>query len=148
MGEMLLTEGALLTCSKGTAHSRLGIVPDVGNLMAGRPTFAKSSDTRPFLNIRSFELCTSMANPAVAGMTVANRGVVSPAVCQPVRITPWLPLPATTMGCSVMCAYGGMIKCMAPAPAMIEAQVAATLTAAGLVNRSPVPEATSPSGRQ
>jgi hypothetical protein len=147
-GEMLLTEGAILTCSKGTQPSHLGILPDIENLLAGRPTFAKHTDTTPNVNLRPFGLCTSMANPAVGVSYAASVGALSPVPCTPVPITPWLPAPSTTMGCSVLCAFAGVIKCIAPAAAMVEAQVAAAMTAAGLVHRSPAPELASPQGRR
>jgi hypothetical protein len=147
-GEMLLTEGAILTCSMGTEPSQLGILPDIENLMAGRPTFAKYTDTKPYINLKPFGRCTSLANPAVGGSISAHLTGQGSAPCTPNPITPWLPAPTTTMGCSVLCAFGGMIKCIAPAAAMVEAQVAAAMTAAGLVHRSPAPELASPQGRR
>ena len=47
-------------------------------------------DFAPFVNIPTFGLCHSPANPEVIALTAAALGVPTPAPCVPVVVTPWI----------------------------------------------------------
>ena len=67
--------GAQLTCSFGAAPSALVVLPEARVLIEGRPA-ANIMDHEPLVNIPTFGMCTSAANPAVAAATAADAGIV------------------------------------------------------------------------
>jgi hypothetical protein len=84
---------------------------------------ATIADHIPLINIPSFGLCTSLANPAVAIATAAALGVLTPMPCLPVIPAPWIPTsptvlvggqPALNNVSSCQCAYGGLITILMP----------------------------------
>ncbi|MFM8223251.1 MAG: DUF4280 domain-containing protein, partial [Planctomycetaceae bacterium] len=75
------------------------------------------------LNIPTFGMCSSMANPTVAAATAAALGVLTPMPCIPVIPAPWFPgsptvlidaLPALNNTCKCLCAWAGVISVIAP----------------------------------
>jgi hypothetical protein len=109
--------GAELTCSFGEAPTALVVLPQARVLIEARPA-ATIMDHAPLVNIPTFGLCTSPANPAVAAATAAAMGVPTPAPCVPQTETPWVPgaptvliggLPALTNAGVCLCAFGGCI---------------------------------------
>jgi hypothetical protein len=77
------------------------------------------------VNLPTFGMCTSLANPAVAAATSAAMGVLTPQPCVPNIPAPWAP-PATplvkgnpmlTLGATAMCAFAGMITITSPGSA-------------------------------
>lgn len=112
-----VVDGAMTACSFGAAPATLGVLPAKRVWVSGRPA-ATVQDHAAFVNIRSFGLCSSLANPAVAAATAAALGVLTPMPCSPVTPTPWLPgVPTTRLGGSpalsptstCRCAYGGVV---------------------------------------
>jgi uncharacterized Zn-binding protein involved in type VI secretion len=80
-------------------------------------------DNVPLLNIPSFGMCTSLANPMVAAATAAALGVLVPMPCIPVPVAPWVPgsptvmikgFPALNNDSKCQCAYGGTIAIVMP----------------------------------
>jgi hypothetical protein len=74
------------------------------------------------VNIPTFGMCRSPANPTVAAATAAALGVLTPMPCVPVT-TPWTPgvatvllrgMPALDASSKCMCAYGGQISVTTP----------------------------------
>lgn len=117
----LVTMGAVLQCSFGVAPSTL-VVPPKNKTLAMTPA-ATIMDYIPMVNIMSFGMCMSMANPTVASATAAALGVLTPMPCVPVTAAPWVPGSATVMvgctpalndTCKCMCAYGGVISIISP----------------------------------
>jgi hypothetical protein len=109
--------GAELTCTFGAAPTALVVLPQARVLIEGRPA-ATIMDHEPLVNIPTFGLCSSPANPAVAAATAAAMGVPTPAPCIPETVAPWLPgaptvligaSPALTNASVCLCAFGGSV---------------------------------------
>lgn len=120
---MLITSGAMMTCSFGAAPSVISILP-TNRTLCGGPPAGNIMDHVPFLNIPPFAMCSSMANPAVASATAAAMGALTPMPCTPVTAAPWITgsptvlignMPALNSDCKCMCSFGGMIQFTAPA---------------------------------
>lgn len=118
---LLVCNGALLTCSFGMAPTAL-IVPPVSGVLCGMPA-ANIMDMKPFVNIPTFGMCSSPANPVVIAATAAKLGVFTPMPCIPSPVSPWAPvapntliggLPALCTGSMTMCAWAGVISITSP----------------------------------
>ena len=110
----LVTSGALLRCSLGSAPSTL-LVPAAGRPAAGGNPVATVADNQAFQNIRPFGVCASTANPAASPSA-------RPA-CVPVIATPWVPgSPSVKAGgmavlnsaCQCHCQWGGVVSVVSP----------------------------------
>ena len=113
----LVTAGAMMTCSFGMAPSVLNVLP-INKTMAGTPA-ANIMDQVPMVNIPTFGMCMSIANPTVAAATAAALGVLTPMPCIPVTTAPWAPgsatcmlggMPALNNTSMCMCTWGGVIQ--------------------------------------
>jgi hypothetical protein len=113
----LVTAGALMTCTFGLAPSAFSVLP-TNKTMAGAPA-ANIMDNIPMVNIPTFGMCSSIANPTVASATAAALGVLTPMPCVPVIPAPWAPgsatfmiggMPALNNVSKCMCAWGGVIQ--------------------------------------
>ncbi len=80
------------------------------------------TDSAPMVNIPSFGVCLSLANPLTAAQTSAALGVLTPGACIPVT-APWTPgsasvmiggVPALSNSSTCMCAYGGTVSITVP----------------------------------
>lgn len=125
---MLMTTGAMMTCSFGAAPSALNILP-TNRVMASNVPAATIMDNVPGLNVPPFAMCSSMANPAVAAATAAALGALTPMPCMPVPAGPWIPgVPTTMIGgmpalndtCKLMCAWAGVIQFTAPGQVTVQ----------------------------
>ena len=114
--------GAMMQCSFGVAPSSLMVLP-ANRVMAGGPPAATIMDNAPLVNILPFGMCNSPSNPTVAAATAAALGVLTPMPCVPATAAPWVPgaptvlignMPALTIGCKLMCSYGGVIHIVSP----------------------------------
>lgn len=114
--------GATLQCSFGLMPSTLTVLP-VNRMMTSSQPAATIMDSKPFINIMPFGMCTSPANPAVAAATAAALGVLTPMPCTPVTPAPWVPgVPTVTLAhqpsldtsCTLMCVFGGSISIVVP----------------------------------
>lgn len=117
---MQVCAGAMMTCGCGLAPSALVVIRP--RVLSGRPA-ANIMDRVPMLNVISFGMCTSLANPAVAAATAAAFGVLVPMPCIPVTPAPWMPgkpkvlvagMPALTSNSKLMCVWGGVISIASP----------------------------------
>ena len=117
-----LTNGAVLQCSFGAAPGALQVLP-TNRVMANSAPAATIMDHVPIVNIPSFGMCSSPANPTVAAATAAALGVLTPMPCVPATVAPWLPgvptvlvgaLPAVNNPCKLMCLWAGVIQVAAP----------------------------------
>ncbi len=116
--------GASLQCVPfGAAPSSLIVIPKGSPVMVTGKLAATIMDFAPIINIPSFGMCTSIANPAVATATAAAFGVLTPMPCIPVILSPWKPgaskvqinnFPALPDTAVCNCAWGGVIKITNP----------------------------------
>lgn len=114
----LVVNGALLSCAMGLAPGSLVVLPMSRVAASGQPV-ANVLDSKPFVNIGSFSMCMSLANPTVAAATAAALGVLTPMPCTPMTAAPWVPgsptvmsgpAPALTNTSTCVCSYGGVIQ--------------------------------------
>lgn len=120
-----LCTGTTLTCSFGAAPTVFVAQPLPGApMILGAMPAATITQTLP-VNIPTFGMCQSLANPTVASATAAAMGALTPMPCVPAIVTPWAPpavslfnsmLPVATVNSRCMCAYGGVISVAAPVP--------------------------------
>lgn len=125
---MLVTMGAMMTCSFGAAPSSLVITPE-NAVIGGATPAATIMDNIPIKNIPPFAMCSSLANPAVASATAAASGVLTPMPCVPVTSAPWAPgsptvlianKPALNDSSKLMCTWGGVISITMPGQMQIQ----------------------------
>ncbi len=90
MGCPQVCAGATLQCSFGAAPTVLNVLPQNRTLTSGMPA-ANIMDHIPLLNIPTFGLCQSPANPVVAAATAAALGVLTPMPRIPATASPWIP---------------------------------------------------------
>ena len=121
MGEQV-TSGAMLMCTFGMAPGTLTVLPVNRTMVGGNPA-ATIMDQVPMVNIGTFGMCMSIANPTVAAATSAAMGVLTPMPCIPVIPAPWAPgsptvmignLPALNNSSQCMCAWAGVIQITMP----------------------------------
>lgn len=114
--------GDNLSCAMGAAPSPITVLPAKKTLAENKP-MATITDNVPFVNIMSFGVCMSLANPATASLTAAALGVLTPGPCTPVLPAPWAPgsptvtiggVPALNSTSQCFCAYGGVITVAVP----------------------------------
>ena len=116
MGQVVCN-GALLKCSFGIAPSPLIVLP-INRVLASSMPAANIMDYKPFVNIPTFGMCQSVANPTVIAATSAALGVLTPMPCIPNTVAPWTPgnpktliasMPAINNSSKLVCLWGGMI---------------------------------------
>lgn len=109
--------GALMTCSFGVAPAPLSVLP-ANRVLTGTPA-ATIMDHAPMVNIPTFGMCSSTANPTVIAATAAALGVLTPMPCVPATVAPWVPgsptvlignMPALNDSSKLTCMWGGMIQ--------------------------------------
>jgi len=119
---------ANLQCSFGMAPATLTVLPTSCVMTANQPA-ATIMDFAPMVNVGTFGMCQSMANPTVAAATAANKGVLTPMPCIPVTVAPWVPPNATVLignmpslldNGKCMCAWGGNISIVFPGQATVQ----------------------------
>ncbi|MEA9977306.1 MULTISPECIES: DUF4280 domain-containing protein [unclassified Pseudomonas] len=114
--------GAILQCSFGAAPAALNVLP-INRVMTSSMPAANIMDHIPMLNIPTFGMCMSAANPMVIAATAAALGVLTPMPCIPVTAAPWVPgaptvmlgkMPALDANSMLMCTWAGVIKVVMP----------------------------------
>ncbi|HET9075890.1 MAG TPA: DUF4280 domain-containing protein [Acidimicrobiales bacterium] len=120
MGKPAVHMGALLSCSFGLAPATLNVLPVRRVMIEGTP--AATIEDSEIVNVPTFGMCSSLANPEVAAATAAALGVLTPMPCVPV-LTPWVPgspttliggAPALVSGSQCVCGYGGVVQISFP----------------------------------
>jgi hypothetical protein len=118
---LLVTATAQIRCTFGADPSVLD-VPAASVLCAGRPV-ATIQAIAPEVNVPSFGMCSSEANPVVSDATAAAEGVLTPMPCVPALDAPWVPgsptvlvsgVPALTQSSKCLCAWEGVITILMP----------------------------------
>ncbi|MFJ4142841.1 DUF4280 domain-containing protein [Pseudomonas sp. NPDC089734] len=115
--------GATLQCSFGAAPTVLNVLPTNRVLTSSMPA-ATIMDHIPLVNIPTFGMCMSTANPMVIAATAAALGVLTPMPCIPATASPWIPggaptvllggMPAIDSNSMLMCNWAGVIKVVMP----------------------------------
>ncbi len=125
----LVTNGAELMCTFGIAPATLVVLPE-HRVMVNEEPAATIEDSAPMMNIATFGMCTSPANPEVMAATAAALGVLTPMPCVPATSDPWIPgvptvsiggMPAVDETCTCMCMWGGEISVTFPGQATVTA---------------------------
>jgi len=110
--------GAMMTCTFGVAPAPLAVAPMGPPVLAGAMPAATIMHYAPLVNIPTFGMCNSPANPVVIAATAAKLGVFTPMPCVPATAAPWVPgvplvminnLPALNNTCQCICTWGGVI---------------------------------------
>lgn len=118
---VLVCSGAMLQCPFGAAPGTLNVLP-LNRVLSGAPS-ANIMDHVPMMNISSFGMCNSIANPMVAAATAAALGALTPMPCIPATSAPWAPgsptvqianMPALNNSSKLMCNWGGVIQVTMP----------------------------------
>ena len=121
-----VVETAVLHCAFGMGPAIYSVIP-FWRVMAELPA-ATIMDFVPFLNIETFEMCLSPANPEVIALTAAALGVPTPAPCIPIP-TPFVPgsvnvlvgpFPGLDEESMSMCCWGGVIEVLEPGQFQVE----------------------------
>jgi hypothetical protein len=116
-----VTAGAMMMCSFGVAPAALAVLP-ANKVNCGAPA-ANIMDMKPMVNIPTFGMCMSIANPEVASATAAALGVLTPMPCIPNTVAPWAPgsatvtlgnMPALNSTSTCNCLWGGVITITSP----------------------------------
>ena len=118
----LVTAGTTIRCPFGDASVPFIATHNPTYIVAGQ-VVGNIEDAEPLINIPSFGMCKSLANPAVAAATAAALGVLTPQPCVP-STKAWIPTqmtmlsngkPCLTRDCTCVCAFGGTITVENPA---------------------------------
>jgi Domain of unknown function (DUF4280) len=113
---------AQLQCSFGTTPSALSVLPTKRIKVANQEA-ANIMDHMAMVNIMTFGMCSSIANPTTASATSAAMGVLTPTPCLPNVPAPWAPgsptvllanQPALNNPSKCMCMWAGVISITAP----------------------------------
>ena len=127
MGQ-LVCGGAMIKCSFGVAPTSLIVLPINRVLSSGMPV-ANIMDYAPMVNIPTFGMCQSPANPTVITATAAAMGVLTPMPCIPNTVAPWTPgnpktligsMPAINNSSKLVCLWGGMIAVTYPGQVTVQ----------------------------
>ncbi|MBU1333149.1 MAG: DUF4280 domain-containing protein [Gammaproteobacteria bacterium] len=123
MGCPQVCSGAVLQCSFGVAPAVLNVLPINRTLTSSMPA-ANIMDHIPLVNIGTFGMCQSLANPMVAAATAAALGALTPMPCIPATAAPWIPggpptlllgnMPSLDANSTLMCSWAGVIKINMP----------------------------------
>jgi hypothetical protein len=118
---------SLIQCSFGLIPTPLMVLPDRTVMVEGM-LMGNITDIIPLVNIMTFGLCISLANPEVLAATIAAAGVLVPMPCVPVTLDPWISealtvivggAPALDQTSTVMCAWAGVIHIDEPGNATV-----------------------------
>jgi hypothetical protein len=119
----LVVQGAMMQCTMGVAPATLTVIPMGPPVQSSNMMAATIQDFKPMVNIPTFGMCQSPANPVVASATAAALGVLTPMPCIPATSAPWMPGAVKTMignqpalhdGCKCMCMWAGTISISMP----------------------------------
>lgn len=132
LGRKYVSMGAKLMCPFAMGGQATLVVDPSRKVMHEGKLMGNIMDTK-ILNIATFGMCNSIANPAVASATAAAMGVLTPMTCVPSIVTPWTPgkpnvlvggAPALLSTDTCQCLWGGVITIVPEAPVAPSANVA------------------------
>jgi len=115
--------GAKLKCSMGSQSSSLSVMHPIKPARVEGNPIAAMLDHKPFLNVKPFGQCKSLANPIVAAATAASNGKLQPMPCVPNTTLPWIGVkmsvrikgnPALLDTSKLTCMWAGMIEITNP----------------------------------
>ncbi len=118
MSGFALATGTMLKCEMGLIPSPLNILPS-NRVFASMMPVATMVNNTPVMNIATFGMCKSPANPQVVAIIASSLGSVTQAPCIPLTMTPWISqtmsslsgsVPILTESDKIMCVWGGMIS--------------------------------------
>jgi hypothetical protein len=124
----IVVSNATLACTMGTSPGSLTVQP-ANKVNAGEQPIATIMEHKSLVNISSFGLCLSPANPRVAAATAAAQGVLTPQPCIPSTGTPWSPgclslrisdHPALNDTSLCNCLWAGVISISSPGQMTVE----------------------------
>lgn len=110
-------ELSLIKCPFGVTPTPLNVLPD-RTVFAEIMLMGNITDMIPLINIMTFGMCSSIANPEVDAATTAASGVLTPMPCIPVIVDPWISEaldvivtegPALDQTSLIMCTWAGVI---------------------------------------
>ncbi len=113
-----VVQDGICNCSMGDCPCALNFLPTHNLNICGLPA-AAITDFVPLLNIMTFGMCNSIANPEVAAATAAADGVLTPMPCVPSIVSPWIignpkillnTGPILTSDSKQVCVWGGAIS--------------------------------------
>ena len=113
---------AQLMCTMGAAPGVLQVLP-INRVLCSKQPAATIMDYQPLVNIPTFGVCISPANPEVAAATAAALGVLTPMPCVPATTAPWMPgsatvsiggMPVLSSVSTCMCMWAGVISIVMP----------------------------------
>lgn len=120
---LVVVSGASCVCSCGTAACTLQATSQMTCMAEGKP-IATIQDIQQGVNLPTFGMCTSLANPTVAAATTAALGVLTPQPCTLVPLGTWTTSnpsvlagnkPCVTSDSILRCGMGqGTIKIISP----------------------------------
>ncbi len=111
-----------MMCTMGIAPRSLVVLP-TNMVMTDEMPDANIMDFIPMVNIMTFGMCMSPANPMVAAATAAAMGVLTPMPCIPMTMAPWVPgaptvllaeMPTLDNTSTLMCMWAGVITFVDP----------------------------------
>lgn len=105
-----VVNGAMLMCTFGAAPGTLTVLP-LNKVMVNNQPAANMSDSKPMVNIGTFGMCMSPANPQVAAATAAALGVLTPMPCVPATSAPWVSMHTTMIANQPVLASDGQCIC-------------------------------------
>ncbi len=115
---LLVTNGCTCECKYGNTACPLVVPPDICVQCSNNPV-ATIMDHVPAVNIASFGMCSSKANPAVAAVIASSNGSIKEAPCLPVLPKQWSPgsktvriggNPVLNDKSTLLCQWSGTIK--------------------------------------
>jgi hypothetical protein len=129
--------GAKLKCSMGSRESDLGVMPVRRALVRIKGNLVGTiMDNKPFVNIRPFGQCRSLANSVVAAATAACNGKLQKMPCVPNTATPWIGGKMRVQICGeptlldnskLMCMWAGFIEITDPGQDFVQEGFASSL---------------------
>jgi len=126
----ILSMGSQLQCTMGLTPAPFTVLPDKKVLGKFLP-LATIDCNKPMLNIMTFGMCKSPANPTVAAIIASSLGSVTQAPCIPCTTAPWIPscvkvmvgnMPVITQPDKLLCMYGGSISALSSSQMCVDAK--------------------------
>ena len=121
VGRTFVATGAKMMCPFAMGGMAAFTATPGRKTFVGGPPMGNIMDFKPIVNIPSFGVCSSLANPTVAAATAAALGALTPMPCVPNIVAPWKPgkpdllvenFPALLNTDTLQCLWGGVITIM------------------------------------